>query len=143
LKTAKIGPINHLIWIDQINGMFLTLNILSKLFAIAIPVPLENIFGKTFCEWYDLPGSIYLMGSYVWSCLTAVYRLIYIVGSNWMKKVFGEKELLNVMLVVGLVLHSFLAVWVATFDPRNSSEKLCGHHSNAEIAVLNVYHASI
>ena len=50
------GPVNYLIWIDQLNGILLGIVILVKILAINSPVPLSLIFGESFCEWVDLPG---------------------------------------------------------------------------------------
>ena len=51
------GPVNYLIWIDQLNGILLGIVILVKILAINSPVPLSLIFGESFCEWIvDLPG---------------------------------------------------------------------------------------
>ena len=37
----KMGPINYLIWIDQVNGVFLGFTILYKAIAINLPFPLR------------------------------------------------------------------------------------------------------
>ena len=38
----KMGPINYLIWIDQVNGVFLGFTILYKAIAINLPFPLRD-----------------------------------------------------------------------------------------------------
>lgn len=53
---TKMGPINYLIWLDQINGLFLGLVILFRIITINISRPLRLILSPTMCEWSDLPG---------------------------------------------------------------------------------------
>ena len=53
---TKIGPINYLIWIDQLNGIFLGVSMAIKIILIIIPVPLNEVVGNSFCNWIDLPG---------------------------------------------------------------------------------------
>ena len=71
---SKLGPINVLIWMDQINGIFLAIGTALRMMAVNSPVPLSNIFGNEFCKWIGLPGCIHLCGSIFWSCLIAFYR---------------------------------------------------------------------
>lgn len=71
---SKLGPINVLIWMDQINGLFLAIGTALRMMAINSPVPLSEIFGNQFCKWIGLPGCIHLCGSIFWSCLIAFYR---------------------------------------------------------------------
>ena len=56
------GPVNYLIWIDQLNGILLAIVIVVKILAINSPVPLSLIFGERFCEWIDLPGKNFEFG---------------------------------------------------------------------------------
>ena len=85
-----MGAINYLIWLDQLNGILQGISILLKCIEISLPVPLSAFVGAEFCRWVDLPGSFYLTGSYVWSCFTAVYRILCIfnlVGEGMLIKV--------------------------------------------------------
>ena len=87
---TKMGAINYLIWLDQLNGILQGISILLKCIEISLPVPLSAFVGAEFCRWVDLPGSFYLTGSYVWSCFTAVYRILCIfnlVGEGMLIKV--------------------------------------------------------
>ena len=42
---------------------------------------LWQIFGESVCEWADFPSFMYVVGGTVWSCFTAIYRIVYIKGS--------------------------------------------------------------
>jgi hypothetical protein len=46
---TNTGPINLLIWVDQVNGLFLALNILGRIIAFVLPFPLSVLTGDTFC----------------------------------------------------------------------------------------------
>jgi hypothetical protein len=53
---TNTGPINLLIWVDQVNGLFLALNIIGRIIAFVLPFPLSVLTGDTFCKWSPLPG---------------------------------------------------------------------------------------
>ena len=93
---TKIGAINYLIWIDQLNGIFMGINILIKCIEISLPVPSSAFVGADVCRWVDLPGCFYIIGSYVWSCFTAVYRILCMKCQSWVFNVVGEEILLKV-----------------------------------------------
>jgi hypothetical protein len=137
--STKTSPINYLIWIDQINGIFLGLNILAKILSIAAPVPLEEVFGSNFCEWIDLPGCFYISGSYIWSSFTAIYRILFLKAGHFVKNVVGEWNLLKILLILGFILQLIPTVLLTMFDFRSSSEKLCGHYSTEEKIILQMY----
>ena len=136
---TKMGPINYLIWLDQVNGVFLGITLFYKAIVINLPFPLSDIIGATLCEWIDLFGSIYLVGSYIWSSCTAMYRIIYFKAQSCIVRVGGEKPLLKIFIFAGLFLHTVGALWLTVFDHRNSSEKLCSHYSNEEMIILYSY----
>jgi hypothetical protein len=53
---TNTGPINLLIWVDQVNGLFLALNILGRIVGFVLPFPLSVFTGDRFCKWSPLPG---------------------------------------------------------------------------------------
>ena len=53
---AKLRPINKLIWIDQLNGVFSALNILGRIVAFFLPFPLRDLAGDSLCRWCPFPG---------------------------------------------------------------------------------------
>ena len=52
----KVGLINYLIWIDQLNGFFSFVSISAKIVAFIFPFSIEQLFGSTFCLWIDFSG---------------------------------------------------------------------------------------
>jgi hypothetical protein len=56
LSPDSNGPINALVWFDQLNGYCLGIVILFKIFAINYPEPLSQVVGDSFCEWMSLHG---------------------------------------------------------------------------------------
>jgi hypothetical protein len=71
---TKLGPINYLIWLDQVNGLFLGVAISLRLIAMCTPTPLADIIGPVGCEWLGLPVCIYLCGGVAWSSFIGIYR---------------------------------------------------------------------
>jgi hypothetical protein len=52
-----IGPINSLLWIDQLNGLVQVGVILAIIIGINVQNPLKDIFGDNFCYWINAPGN--------------------------------------------------------------------------------------
>ena len=71
---TKLGPINKLIWIDQVNGIFFGISTTFVIALLVLPFNLNDMFGHSLCDWLILPGSFYISGSVVWSCFIAFYR---------------------------------------------------------------------
>ena len=74
----RLGPINSLIWIDQLNGLNLAYCLLTRMAFIVSPVPLSSLLGQNFCKFSCFVAYLYITGSFVWSCFIAVYRVLYI-----------------------------------------------------------------
>ena len=104
-----------------------------------IPSPLLDIFGAQFCEWIDLPGNIYMTGFFLWSALTAIYRVLFIRATTWIRRKNNEKRVLVICLTLGFVLHIPLALWMTKYDAWSGFEKLCTHYSNDEINIMLAY----
>ena len=136
---TKLGSINYLIWLDQVNGVFLAIAMTIKAVLNIIPSPLLDIFGAQFCEWIDLPGNIYMTGSFLWSALTAIYRVLFIRATTWIRRKNNEKRVLVICLTLGFVLHILLALWMTKYDAWSGFEKLCTHYSNDEINIMLAY----
>ena len=56
---TKFKPIDYLILLDQLNGLFQSFSILFSIVALNVSGPLSDIFGDNFCKWIDLPGLNY------------------------------------------------------------------------------------
>ena len=77
---TKLGRLDYLIWMDQINGAFHGLSSLIRLVLLNSKVPMSSILGDSFCQWIDWPSCIYLIGSVTWSLFIALYRVLYILA---------------------------------------------------------------
>ena len=71
LKTidVKLNPINVYIWNDQLNGFILGFNIVGIILMTNLPFPIGVFVGSDLCNWFDVPGILYLSGASLWSCL--------------------------------------------------------------------------
>ena len=87
-QDVKGTPINTLLWIEQLLSFISSLNILNGIFGLLLPVPMKSIFGEKFCRWLPLIPAFALTGSVIWSCLLAIYRILFIKFETWVK--FGE-----------------------------------------------------
>ena len=136
---TKASAINVFIWIDQINGCLLGVSILGKCVMISSPVPLSEVLGQQFCQWVDLPGCVYLAGSFIWSSLTAAYRILFIKAQNCISNGIGYNKLFSIFLATGFSIHFPISLWLSIFDYRSSSDKMCTHNSDQENAIYLKY----
>ena len=139
---TKLGAINYLIWLDQVNGLLLGTSMIIRAVLNLTPFPLTDIFGSAFCEWIDFPGTFYIAGSAVWSTMTAIYRILFIKATDWIRRNNHEQNVLVLCLLTGFTLHLSMALWLTMFDPWSAFEKLCTHRSNEEIGILLEYQVS-
>ena len=135
---TKLGPINYLILMDQLNGALLAVSIVLRIMFIVSPTPLSSILGNQFCKFSNFTGALYIGGSYNWSCLIAVYRVLYIRCQNWMKTQIGVRNLLYLMIFVGTT-QILLFASLFQNDERNSTMKLCSHLSIEDLAIMDTY----
>ncbi len=94
--------------------------------------------GFKFCKGMHFNISCYLIGS-IWISLTAIYRVLYIKGPNWIKNKIGEKRLLNSILFIGLCLVFTFASLLVFSDEESLTLKLCNHHAGTYLEILSSY----
>jgi hypothetical protein len=98
---TKLGSVNYLIWIDQINGFFLGYTIVARIMFIVSPYPVSDLLGFDFCKLNVFFISVYLSASNVWSCFIAIFRVVFIKAQNWLSTQIGEINLLKIMIGFG------------------------------------------
>ena len=103
---TKLGPINYLIVMDQINGLFLAVSIVMRITFIASPMPMSSVAGHYFCNVANLAGAVYIGGSYIWSSYIALFRVLFIKA----KDLFGVDLEVNSFLLGMLTTGAFLLV---------------------------------
>ena len=135
-SRSKIKPINYLIWIDQLNSLVLSINLIFGIAVFNLDYPVRDLFGEDFCQWMKVPGYIYLTGAVIWSCLTAIYRVTYIRGN---KLIEGEKGLLSLTILVGVLLTIIMSVALFFYEQDSFIGKLCRHSKTPlnEILILS------
>jgi hypothetical protein len=67
---TKAIPINVLLWLDQVNGLFFAAVLSLTIAALVLPFPIRDFFGDDFCVWVRVPAGIHLSGTIIWSCFT-------------------------------------------------------------------------
>ena len=81
---SNMGPINYLIWVDQMNGLLYSSVIVVRILTILSPVPLNDLFGKYFGYTFNLLSCIYNSGMLFWSFFIALYRGMFILAQGLM-----------------------------------------------------------
>jgi hypothetical protein len=140
---TNLGPINYLIWVDQMNGLMYSVVILVRIMTIHSSTPLCNIFGPQFGPSINLISCFYNSGSLFWSYFVAIYRVLFILAQRWLTQYVGIDRFLNFLIVYGLI--SVLANGSAYnyMDDKGSITKASFHRSNAYIEIMNSYQVII
>ena len=139
-QDTKSTPINWLIWLQQLNGLFAGTFNLSVVFTVLIlESSLKSLLGDQVCHWLPLSGCINLVGYLVWSCLIAIYRILYIKAQDWVKFTIGERRLLVIILIFGLLLHGSIAGTMFYHDDENITGRACSHYSVKDLEITLDY----
>jgi hypothetical protein len=137
---TKMNPINSLIWMDQLNSIcFGTFNLTFGAFAFLLHSPIRDVLGESFCDWIPLLGCLSNIGSVIWSCLLAVYRIVYIKAQNWVNYKAKQKRLLIIFLAFGLILQFSTSCFVFVMDDETVMAKICSHHTEEDIEIMRNY----
>ena len=142
-QDVKGTPINTLLWIEQVLSLVSGLNILNGIFALLLPVPLKSIFGENFCRKLPLVPAFSLTASIVWSCLLALYRILFIKFDTWVKFGIGEKRLLRICVFLGVVAQVSCSFLLFYFDEENLTVKICSFYSSEDLRIIRDYKVSI
>jgi hypothetical protein len=132
----KENPINYFMWNDQMNGLFLGLNIMYTSTVLFLPFPLSNFIGDEACNWADIIGAIYLEGQTVWSCFMAIYRVAFIKYQTFVKTI-GASNFVFALTIFGYLFIGFVSIFFAYHD-NGILDKMCTHHSAEEVIIMNV-----
>ena len=136
---TKLGPINSLILIDQINSMFLATSIVMRITFILSPMAMHTVLGEEYCNVANFVGALYIGGSYVWSSYIALFRVLYIKAQNWLKLNIGIRNLLSLMIVAGIAQLVPFAFLLLLHDNENSTRKMCFHLSDSDLEIIDSY----
>ena len=74
--------------------------------------------------------------------MLALYRIFYIKAQNWVKNKVGEKRLLLIFLIVGLLFHGAVSYFVFLVDDESVMAKMCNHQTEEEIEILRDYNVT-
>jgi hypothetical protein len=136
---TKLGPINYLILMDQINGLFLALNIIFRIGFVLSPEPMSKLLGIELCYLANFSGAIYIGGGCIWSCYIALFRVVFIKGQTFLKKIISIKSLLHFLIFFGGIQIVVFAISFLILDDKNSTMKMCTHSSNMDIEIMEAY----
>ena len=136
---ARLGPINYLIWIDQLNGILLAFVIIMRIVFILSPISGNILLGPFACTLTEFVAAVYLGGSCYWNFSIAVFRVLFIKAQTWLTQIIGIKTLLMAMLVLGFVLILTFASLLIAYDSVSSVRKMCFHHYVADLEIVEAY----
>ncbi len=135
---SYLGPINYLIWVDQINGIALALTILSRILSLILLFSTSSMFGQTFCNSILYFSGHYIIGSYTWGCFIALFRVFFVSGQTWFKKTIGIRNMLHFMLVFGSLMVIILSIMLYLSD-STSTYRMCTHISTESSTIVAEY----
>ena len=127
---TKVGPINYLIWVDQLNSIFLSLQVLARILFLILPQSFDLPFGEKFCFAINLSGSVYIAGAYAWGCFIAIFRVLFVKAQTFLKTSIGIRNVLQIMLTCGLALISIYSYYLPSVDDRGPTYNMCRHKIN-------------
>jgi len=139
---SKVGAINHLIMLDQINSLLLAATILFRTIFFIYPQPVSSLLGIQFCKMAHLVNVGYIGGSCVWSSYIAIYRVLFIKFHTWMKKQVRGFTLLYSLIVVGFI-EIILLIFVYANDKTNVTMKMCSHYSMEDLDIIEAYQVDV
>ena len=124
------NPINKLIFANMLSGTLLgTVNVTFGIVVNLLPSPFPKILGDNTCQFIKMSGSLNLHGSFIWTCLIAICRILYIKAQNFIKYKVGEQRMVILILTFGMSLQFALSFIPLYFDNASLLWKLCTHHS--------------
>jgi hypothetical protein len=139
---SKLGAINYLIWIDEINGVFLGISIVVRILFILSPYPIISLLGNNFCLITEFFATIYITGTTFWGCYIAVFRVLFIKGQTWLKNWIGVGNLLWLMLTIGVLENIVITVLSLYVDEESIVKRFCNHLSIKDFEILEDYKVS-
>ena len=83
---SNLGPINYLIWVDQINSCILSLSILGRILYMVLPFPLTEVAPLEVCQFFTFVGLYHMGGTYMWGTCIAVFRVLFVTAQSCLKK---------------------------------------------------------
>jgi hypothetical protein len=121
---TNLGPINYLIWIDEINGTLSAATISSRILSLILPFSVSSLFGQTFCNFLFYLSGLYTGGCFVWGSCIAVFRVLFIKAQTWLKRTIGIKNMLYLIIFSGFVVLIGLNSVLFLYD-NGPSYRIC------------------
>ena len=136
---AGLGPINNLIWVDQIFGILPVFNIAVKIIFILSPIPISELLVPFACTITEFIAAVFIGGSFHWNFSIAVFRVLFVRAQTGLTKTVGIKTMLVGLLVFGSCLIFTFAFLTIAHDRTSSMKKMCFHLSSADLEIMEAY----
>ena len=139
---TNLGPINILIWIDQINGTLLAASIISRILSLILPFSVSSLLGEQFCKFLFYLSGLYTGGCFAWGCGIAVFRVLFVKAQTWLKNAIGVKNMLYLIVIAGFaILFGFNSV-LFQYD-KGPSYRICLGFSKESSSIMLDYMVNI
>jgi len=139
---SNVGPINQLIWLDQIFGLFASVILVARIVFLLSPVPIGSFLDGQVCDWINLTGGIYTGGGIMWGMHIALFRVLFIKAQKFIKLYVGINNLLNVMIFHGFFQVIFYTVSLHLVDNQVGTLKMCTHESFEDQKIMEEFMVS-
>jgi hypothetical protein len=136
---SKLGPMNVLILIDQLNGFLLGYITLTRMIFIVSPMPISSILGEKFCQWNTFPGSTYIVGTNSWGVCVAAFRVLYVKAQSFLTTKIGISRILKLVIFLGLVEGFSFSLIIVTLDDEVPVMQMCNHQSSLDVETMRAY----
>jgi hypothetical protein len=136
---SALGPINYLIWIDEINGVFLGISIAIRIMFILSPYPIGQLIGSDFCLVTEYVATSYIIGMTTWGCYIAFFRVLFIKAHTWLKNGIGVVNLLWLLLTIGVLQTILIGIITVYADDESIVKRFCNHLSIIDIKIMEDY----
>ena len=136
---AGLGPINNLIWVDQIFGILQLFYITMRIIFILSPIPINELLGPAACTITEFVAAAFIGGSLYWNFSIAIFRVLFIRAQTWLTETVGIKTMLMGLLLSGFGLIFTFAFLTIAHDRTSTVRKMCFHLSSVDLEIMDAY----
>jgi len=136
--STKANAINRLIWIEQIVGMLIPVNVTFWIFSLLSPQPIGKVYGKSICIIFSALGNFRVAGSTIWSCSIAVYRMLCIRAQGLMKRKSRERIVFACLISFGSIFQILFPIFLMKSD-NGAPTRLCFNTTTYEHESIFAY----
>jgi len=136
---TKMNETNILFCLDQAGGIFLAIALVCGISFTMLTVPASSLIDFNFCDLNGVCTGLYFGGTFIWRACIAIFRVLYIKAQKWLTCKMGERNLLALMAILGLVIMIRFSILAGVTHRYSYSQRLCHRWSDEALDVLKSY----